>query len=60
MSLGTVLSVNNLLRETGGSMSICSVNYIVNDLFSTLNVGSIIPLFPSRQEALEAWEIANA
>ena len=60
MSLGTVISINNLLRETGGSMSICSVNYIVNDLFSTLNVGSIIPLFPSRQEALEAWEIANA
>jgi hypothetical protein len=38
-------------------MRICSVNYIVNDLFSTLNVGSIIPLFPSRQEALEAGKL---
>lgn len=55
LSLSVVLSMNNLLVGTGGGMRICNANYIVLDLFETLNIGAIIPIFSSREEALSGW-----
>ncbi|MBN1308900.1 MAG: STAS domain-containing protein [Chitinispirillaceae bacterium] len=55
LSLSSVLSMNNLLSGTGGSMRICQANYVVLDLLETLKIGAIIPLFPSREEALSGW-----
>ncbi len=55
ISLSSILNVNNLMTDTGSSMRICRANYIVLDLFETLNIGSIIPLYASREEALSGW-----
>jgi anti-anti-sigma factor len=55
LSLSAVLNMNNLLKGTGGSLRICSPNYIVKDLLSTLSIDLIIPLFESRNDALKDW-----
>jgi anti-sigma B factor antagonist len=55
LSLSAVLAMNNLLSGTGGSMRICGANFIINDLFATLNINSIIPVFTTREEALLGW-----
>jgi anti-anti-sigma factor len=57
LSIGAVLNMNNLLKGTGGSMRICSANYIVNDLLTTLSIDQIIPIFDTRDKALEGWDI---
>ena len=56
LSLSAVLAMNNLLKGTGGGLRICGANYIVNDLFTTLNIDSIIPVFNTRGEALSGWD----
>lgn len=56
LSLSAVLSMNNLIKNTGGSMRICSANYIVKDLLSTLNIDQIIPLYETKAAALEGWD----
>ena len=55
LSLSTVLGMNNLLADTGGSMRICRAAYIVLDLLETLKIGAIIPLYASVEEALSGW-----
>ncbi len=57
LSLGTVLNMNNLLKGTGGSMRMCGANYIVSDLFSTLKLELLIPIFPSRPDAIQDWDL---
>ena len=55
LSISVVLSMNKLLRETGGTMRFANANYIVADLFTTLNINQIIPVFESVDEALLNW-----
>lgn len=59
LSISSILGMNNLLVDTGGSMRICRANYIVLDLLETLKIGAIIPLFDSREEALAGWGTTN-
>jgi anti-anti-sigma factor len=56
LSLSAVLNMNNLLKNTGGSLRICSPNYIVKDLLSTLSIDQIIPIFETKAAALEDWD----
>jgi anti-anti-sigma factor len=55
LSVSVVLNMNKLIKETGGAMRICGANYIVADLFNTLNINQIIPIFTTVTEALEGW-----
>lgn len=57
LSISAILNMNNLLKNTGGSMRICSPNYIIRDLFTTLNIQQVIPVFDTREEALADWGI---
>ncbi|MCX7726263.1 MAG: STAS domain-containing protein, partial [Chitinispirillaceae bacterium] len=56
MSLSTILSLNRLLTNTGGSMRICRTNSIIKEIFNLLRIETIIPMFSTRQEALAKWE----
>jgi len=56
LSVSVVLSMHKLLKETGGSLRFCNTNYIVNDLFTTLNINQIIPLYDTIEGALADWE----
>ena len=55
LSVSVVLNMNKLLKDTGGEMRICAANGIVMDLFQTLNVSRIIPLYATVTEALHDW-----
>jgi anti-anti-sigma factor len=55
LSVSVVLNMNKLIKETGGAMKICSPNYIVADLFNTLNISQIIPIYTTVTEALDGW-----
>lgn len=55
LSISVVLSMNKLLEETGGQLRFCNTNYIVKDLFTTLNIDHIIPMFDTIDNALAAW-----
>jgi anti-anti-sigma factor len=55
LSVSVVLNMNKLLKETGGAMRICGANYIVADLFNTLNISQIIPLYDVVTAALDDW-----
>jgi anti-anti-sigma factor len=55
LSVSVVLNMNKLLKETGGSLRLCAANYIVDDLFSTLNIGQIIPIFDDIATAKQNW-----
>ena len=56
LSVSAVLSMNKLLKETGGTLRFCSANYIVNDLFTTLNIDKIIPIYETVEDALGGWD----
>jgi anti-anti-sigma regulatory factor len=47
--------MHKLLKETGGSLRFCSANYIVADLFKTLNIDQIIPSYETLEGALAEW-----
>lgn len=55
LSISVVLSMNKLLRETGGSLRICGANYLISDLFSSLNINQLIPTFDTVDTALIDW-----
>ena len=59
LSLSSILSMTNLLSGTGGSMLICRPNYIVLDLLETLNIKSIIPIYPSCEAAVAVWSTTD-
>jgi anti-sigma B factor antagonist len=52
LSVGVLLDMHKLLKETGGQMRICGANYIIEDLFTTLNINAVIPIYPDREQAL--------
>jgi anti-anti-sigma factor len=55
LSVSVVLNMNKLIKETGGAMRICGANYIVADLFNTLNINQVIPIFNVVTDALDGW-----
>jgi anti-anti-sigma factor len=55
LSVSVILNMNKLIKETGGSLHICGANYIVNDLFNTLNLNRIISIYTTSAEALQDW-----
>lgn len=56
LSVSVVLSMNKLLKETGGTLRFCGANYIINDLFTTLNIDKIIPIYETVEDALIGWD----
>jgi anti-sigma B factor antagonist len=52
LSVSVLLDMHKLLKETGGQMRICGANYIIEDLFTTLNINAVIPIYPDREQAL--------
>jgi anti-anti-sigma factor len=57
LSVSVVLTMNKLLKKTGGSLRICGVNYIIDDLFTALNIYQIIPCFKTVAEAVADWNM---
>ncbi|HLV33108.1 MAG TPA: STAS domain-containing protein [Chitinispirillaceae bacterium] len=55
LSISSVLGMNNLLKNTGGNLCICGANYIIKDMFLTLGINEIVPIFDNRQHALKNW-----
>jgi len=55
LSVSVVLNMNKLFKETGGEMRICAANGIVMDLFHTLNISRIIPVYATVTDALHDW-----
>jgi anti-anti-sigma factor len=55
LSVSVVLNMNRILKETGGSMRMYGANEIISDLFTSLNIRTIIPYFETREEALNNW-----
>jgi anti-anti-sigma factor len=55
LSVGTLLDMHRLLKETGGQLRICCANFLVEELFSTLNLNAVIPLYPTQEQALAGW-----
>jgi anti-anti-sigma factor len=56
LSVSTLLDMNKLLKQTGGQMRMCGANFLVGDLFGTLNLNAVIPLFSTQEEALDGWK----
>jgi len=55
LSVSVVLNMNKLIKETGGIVRICGANYIVADLFNTLNISQVIPIYNVVTDALDDW-----
>jgi anti-anti-sigma factor len=55
LSVSVVLGMNKLVKDTGGSIRLCNANYIVRDLFETLNIHQVLPTFDTIDEALADW-----
>ena len=56
LSVGAVLRLSRLMQEGGGSMRVCCANHVVRNVFQSLGVDAIIPLFDTREAALESWK----
>lgn len=56
LSVGVILTMNELLKKTGGNLRICSANFIVDDLFNTLSINQIIPCLENIESALVDWK----
>jgi anti-anti-sigma factor len=57
LSVSVILGMSKLLKDTGGSLRICCANYIIQDLFSTLNIDQAIRQYDSVEEALaDTWD----
>ena len=52
LSVSVILNMNRLIRETGGTMRMYGLNEIVGDLFKSLNIHKVIPIFLSKEDAL--------
>jgi anti-anti-sigma factor len=55
LSVSVMLNMNKLLKETGGSLRLCGANYIIEDLFTTLNINQIIPIYEDATAAVSEW-----
>ena len=58
LSVSVLLSMNKLLKKTGGSLRVCGINYIIDDLFTALNIYQIIPCFKTAAEAQADWTVS--
>jgi anti-sigma B factor antagonist len=56
LSISVMLTMNKLLNQTGGKMRITGVNYIVDELFSTLKIFDIIPYYRTLDDAVKDFE----
>ncbi|MFP4163597.1 MAG: STAS domain-containing protein [Chitinispirillaceae bacterium] len=56
LSVGSVLRLSRLMSENQGSIKVCGANLVIKNMFSSLGIDSIIPVFDSREEALADWE----
>jgi anti-anti-sigma factor len=52
LSVGSVLRLGRLLRDNNGSLKICRANPVVRNVFESLGVDQIIPIYDTREEAL--------
>jgi anti-sigma B factor antagonist len=52
LSVGSILRLSRLLRDNNGGMKICCVNQVVRDVFESLGVDMLIPIYDTREEAL--------
>jgi len=55
LSVGSVLRLSRLLQDNGGSMRICCANNVVQDVFVSLGIDSVIPRYGTREAALADW-----
>ena len=55
LSVSVVLSMFRLMDRTGGSLRFCKANYMVRDLFESLKIDQVIPLFETVDAALKEW-----
>lgn len=56
LSVSVVISMYKLLERTGGTLKFCRTNYIVEDLFKTLNIDNLIPVYETIDDAIESWK----
>lgn len=56
LCVSVLLDMHKLLTETSGQMRICGANYIIEELFSTLNLNAVIPIFHTREQAFDGWK----
>jgi anti-anti-sigma factor len=55
LSVGSMLRLSRLLQDNGGSMRICCANNVVQDVFVSLGIDSVIPRYGTREAALADW-----
>jgi anti-anti-sigma factor len=55
LSVGSVLMLNRLLQDNGGSMRICCANNVVHNIFVSLGIDSIIQCYDTREAALDGF-----
>lgn len=55
MSIGVMLNMSKLAKETGVEIRLCGANMLISDLFAALSVDKVISSYNTREEALENW-----
>jgi len=55
MSVSTVIGINKLVKDTGGAIRVSGANYIIADLFKTLSLEKLFPLYATVDEAIAGW-----
>jgi anti-anti-sigma factor len=55
LSVGSMLRLSRLLQDNGGSLRICCANNVVQDVFVSLGIDSVIPRYGTREAALADW-----
>ena len=56
MSVSVIIMLNKLIKETGAQMRMYGANYIVADLFETLSISKLFPVFDTQEMALAEWK----
>jgi anti-anti-sigma factor len=52
LSVGAILRLSRLLRDNNGGMKLCRANQVVRNVFESLGVDLLIPIYDTREEAL--------
>jgi len=55
LNVGMLISLQKMLKQTGGELRVCAANAIIQDVFETLHLGSFIQLYPTREQAVASW-----
>jgi anti-anti-sigma factor len=56
MSVSAIITLNKLIKETGGSMTVSGVNYLISDLFATLDLHKLFSVYETIDQALAEWK----